>query len=176
MGLSAEHAKYCQLRASGDTTRKAAYLATYPNASPDSATTLAARLERRASIKAEIARLQKRSETPLVLSRQEKREFLARVVRTPIGEVDEDSDLCESKTLYYDKEGNHIRTVLKMPGKATCIEIDNKMAGHNEPEKVEHTAKNGVMLVPVGGATLNEWEKHAEAQQAKLKEDAKEKG
>jgi hypothetical protein len=175
MVLTEEYKIYCRARADGTLGKREAYLTAFPNASRDSAPVLASRLDRKPEIRAEIARLQKRTETSTVLSRQEKREFLARVVRAKIGEVDETSDLVDSKTLYYDKEGNHIRTVLKLPGKATCIEIDNKMAGHNEPEKVDVTVNGGVMFVPVasGGATLDEWEKAAATQQESLREMAK---
>jgi len=175
MVLTPEHKAYCRARADGTLGKREAYLAAYPNVSRSSAPTLANRLDRKPEIRAEIERLQKKTETATVLSRQEKREFLARVVRAKIAEVDETSDLVDSKTLYYDKEGNLIRTVLKLPGKATCIEIDNKMAGHNEPEKVDVTVNGGVMFVPVasGGATLDEWEKAAATQQENLREMAK---
>jgi len=175
MVLTEEHKIYCRHRADGTLGKREAYLAAFPNASRESAPVLASRLDRKPEIRAEINRLQKRTETSTVLTRQEKREFLARVVRAKIGEIDETSDLCDSKTLYYDKEGNHIRTVLKLPGKATCIEIDNKMAGHNEPEKVDVTVHGGVMLVPTsdGGTTMDEWEKAAALQQESLRSMAK---
>jgi hypothetical protein len=173
--LTEEQKIYARHRADGTLGKREAYLAAYPNASRKSAPVLASRMDQRPEVRAEIERLQKKTETSTVLTRQEKREFLARVVRAKIGEIDETSDLCDSKTLYYDKEGNHIRTVLKMPSKAQCVEIDNKMAGHNEPEKVDVTVNGGVMFVPVpsGGATLEDWEKASVAQQEALRESAK---
>lgn len=175
MVLTPDHVNYCRYRAEGGRNKTQAYLQAFPNAQPKSANTLAARLEKRAEIQAEINRLQKKTETATVLTRQEKREFLARVVRAKLSDLTEESDLVDSKTMYYDKEGNHVRTVLKMPGKATCIEIDNKMAGHNEPEKVDVTVNGGVMFVPVpsGGATLEDWEKASVAQQEVLRDQSK---
>lgn len=176
MELTEEHKVYCRHRADATLGKREAYLAAFPNASRSSAPVLANRLDRKLEIQAEIKRLQTKTETATVLTRQEKREFLARVVRAKIGEIDETSDLCDSKTLYYDKEGNHIRTVLKMPSKAQCIEIDNKMAGHNEAEKVDVTVNGGVMLVPMGSGgpeTLDEWEKQSVLQQEAIKQASK---
>lgn len=147
MKLTAQHLKYCQLRALGDTRKQDCYMACFPDAKKESAAVLANRLERKDEIKAEIKRLQLKTETPLVLSRQEKREFLASVVRDP-----------------QERVGN----------KTKCIEIDNKMAGHNEPDEVNVTHDGGVMHVPMlpvpeGSALLTEWEKQSVAQQASLK-------
>ena len=175
MALSAQQAKYCLLRSSGETTQSSAYLGAYPKATKHSAGTLASLLEMKPKIQAELKRLQSKTETSTTLSRQEKREFLARVVRANLGELDESSDLVEKVDRNHDKDGNRIKTTIKLPGKAQCIEIDNRMAGHNEPEEHKHTIENGVMLVPVGGPTLNDWEKEAAKQQERLKAEAVEK-
>jgi len=179
MALSTQQTKYCQLRAGGDISRQAAYGQAYPNASKKTAGSQGSLLEMKPKILAEIKRLQDATETPLVLSRQEKREFLARVVRADLNSLEKDannSDLVEHISHNFDKGGNEIKTTYKMPGKAQCIEIDNKMAGHNEPEEHKVTVENGVMLVPVGGATLDDWEKQAAEQQEKLKIEAQENG
>jgi hypothetical protein len=150
-------------------TKTDAYLDAYPRTrKPETARVSYQKLEKDPRIQKRIKELQEATETDLVLSRQEKREFLARVVRANLGGLDESSDLLDSVTRRYDKEGNEISTTFKLPSKASCIEIDNKMAGHNEPEEMNVHHDGGVMLVPTGGGTLDEWEKEAVAQQKKL--------
>jgi len=153
-----------------------AYMSAFPRTKKrETARSSYQKLEADPRIPARIKELQEATETDLVLTRQEKREFLARIVRANLAELDESSDLIESVTRRYDKEGNETGTTYKMPSKAQCIEIDNKMAGHNEPEEVNHNFEGGVMLVPTGGASLDEWEKAAIAQQEALKESGQKK-
>lgn len=167
--LTRSQTEYCRLRAGGEMTKTDCYLQAFPRCkSKKTAAGRYQQLELDPRIQAEIQRLQDATETSLVLSRQEKREFLARVVRANLGELDESSDLVDSVTRRYDKDGNEISTTFKLPSKAQCIEIDNKMAGHNEPEEMNIHHDGGVMLVPTGGGTLDEWEKEAVAQQKKL--------
>lgn len=132
-------------------------------------------------IQAEIRRLQKATETPLTLSIQEKREFLARVVRADITKIDPDDpdekngQLLDSVNRSYDKDGNQLKTTVKLCSKIQAIEVDNKLAGHNTPEEHNLNVGGGVMLVPMGGVTLDEWEKAAVAQQEALKDTKKHK-
>jgi hypothetical protein len=143
--------------------------------SKNTASTEATRLEKAPEIKAEIARLKQKTETSATLSRQEKREFLARVVRAEYPQIDPEDplspnlDLVESMQRHYNKDGELTRISFKLPSKTSAIEIDNKMAGHNEPEEHNVTFEGGVMLVPLGGATLDQWEKEAAKQQEALK-------
>lgn len=81
------------------------------------------------------------------LSVEEKRAFLAKIVRTPIGEVDEKSDLCQEFGFDIvgggvrgrlkrgsDESGNEIEEIprerlkFKMPSKLDAIKIDNDLA------------------------------------------------
>ena len=57
------------------------------------------------------------------LSLLEKRAYLAMVVRTPIGEIDEKSPLCQA--VEWGKNGRKI----KMPDKLRALELDAKLAG-----------------------------------------------
>lgn len=168
--LTPQQVEFCKYRADGTMGKADAYLKAYPNAKRSSAAVLARRLEHKPEIQAEIERLQKATETPLVLSRREKREFLASVVRCDARTLDEDSPLVESVTRYYDKDGNHTRTVLKIPSKNQAIEIDNKMAGHNEPDEVHILGGGGVMIVPAN----SNWEEAARKQQEELQQSVSE--
>lgn len=174
--LSPQQERYCRNIAGGNMTKTDAYLDAYPRTKkPETARSAYPRLERDPRIPARIKELQEATETDLVLTRQEKREFLARVVRADLASLDESSDLVDSVTRKYDKEGNETGVTIKLPSKAQCIEIDNKMAGHNEPEEHLHKHEGGVMLVPTGAGTLDDWEKEAVAQQEKLKESGQKK-
>jgi hypothetical protein len=58
------------------------------------------------------------------LSLEEKRKFLADVVRTPVGQVDEESPLAQE--IRYGPDGS---TTIKMPGKLNAIELDARLQG-----------------------------------------------
>jgi phage terminase small subunit len=73
-------------------------------------------------------KLQAASDT--VLTIREKREFLASVVRTPIGEIDEGSPLCQSV-----KIGSEGEREYKMPCKIRSILADNDLAGEGSEAK-----------------------------------------
>lgn len=159
---------YCSLRAEGNIPKYKCYLQAFPTDNKASAKTLANRLENLSRIRARIEQLQKNSENKNTLSRREKREFLARVIRAEVANHQIlDDDLVESIIHYYNKDAKIAKTVVKLPSKLECIKIDNQMAGHNEPEKVEHTLNGGVMLVPAC-ESLDEWEREASRQQDEL--------
>lgn len=174
--LTTQQAQYCQHRVSGNHNKVESYMLAYPKCQKNSASNLSNKLEKKPQIIAEIKRLQGQVEDKSVLTRMEKRQFLARVVRAKLADMDPedpndpDADLIHEITKKYDKDGCHLGTTAKLPGKLQAVEIDNRMSGHNEPEKVEHTINGGVMLVPIGGTTLDEWEKEAMEQQEDLKE------
>lgn len=84
-----------------------------------------------------LAGLNEKAESPLVLTKQQRMEWLSRVVRTPLREVDDQSDLCQELT---ETSGpNGCSTKIKMPSKLGAIAELNKMDGAYEPDKVEHT-------------------------------------
>lgn len=71
-------------------------------------------------------------QNPAILSLIEKREYLARVVRTPVGQVDEDNSLAQKvkRQTRTDKEGNTYQTEeIEIAGKLRALELDAKLAG-----------------------------------------------
>lgn len=66
-----------------------------------------------------------------VLTAQERREFLASVVRTPVGSVNEHSPLAQEVTYEENERGS--RTKVKMPGKLEALKLDAEMAGELSP-------------------------------------------
>jgi len=91
--------------------------------------------------RAEAEKLLRQSEAaiarPVVLDIAEKREFLARVVRTPIGEVDEASDLCQAMEVN-DSGGRKY----KLPCKIAAIKLDNDLAGEGSEAKANEGVRS----------------------------------
>ena len=97
-----------------------AYRRTYsPNGKATVIAVKACELRRRPEVADLIARLQAKTETRETLSRQHKREILAELV------------------LNAEEGGPTIDQKLK------AIELDNKMAGHNQPEQLKLTGRDG---------------------------------
>jgi hypothetical protein len=115
------------------------------------------------------------AQSKLTMSRTSKREFLCRLRDVKITEINlddvekKDHDLIESVTYRYDREGNKISATVKLPSKLQALDMDNRMAGHNEAEKIEIELTGGVMMIPAPTGA-DAWELEAEGQQRKLKE------
>ena len=88
-----------------------AYRSAYPKSSPRSARANATRLMEKPEIASYVEEMREKTETEKTLTRQGKREILARIA------LDESAPL-----------GARLR----------AIDLDNKMAGHYEPEKVAY--------------------------------------
>lgn len=115
----------------------------------------AAQVLARNSVKEYVAKLREPEIRSALLSKDEKRAYLAALIRTPIGEIGPDSILCQEYTsetsgggkrgklkqgVY--PEGNEksgpsktLRRV-KMADKLRAIDLDSKLAGHFEAEKI----------------------------------------
>jgi hypothetical protein len=70
------------------------------------------------------ARVAERAQQKRFLSLDEKREFLARLVRTPIGDIDEESELAEEVRTSTDGT-----TSVKIPSKLKALELDARIMG-----------------------------------------------
>jgi hypothetical protein len=66
-----------------------------------------------------------------ILTLRERREFLASVVRTPVGAIDEHSPLAQE--VVYEESDRGSRTKVKMPGKLEALKLDAEMAGELTP-------------------------------------------
>lgn len=75
-----------------------------------------------------------------ILSLKEKREYLASIVRTPVGEVNESSPLAQKvkRTSSTNKNGQTFDTEeIELPGKLRAIELDAKLAGELDNNKTD---------------------------------------
>ena len=128
--------------------------------------------------KAYLKKLTDKLEELGVASMLEMQMFLTDAIRTPIGMIDDDSPLCQKKTVVKrtvtQKDGSVVETetvtlesINKMDAGKTLI----KMKGWDAPVKIDVNHSGGVMLIPMA-ANLLDWEKAAQDSQAKLMKDA----
>lgn len=99
--------------------------------SNDAANKAAYRLSKDDVVLRMIDELNKQLDKSAVLTRQQRMEWLSRVVTTPIGNVDSASDLCQEVSM--DETG----AKFKMPSKIAAIAELNKMDGAYSPQKME---------------------------------------
>ncbi|WP_397382822.1 terminase small subunit [Prosthecobacter sp.] len=135
--LSGPHQKFCEGIVFG-LNQTEAYLEAYPNSSAEAARRSASDLLTKPDIQAEISRMRKAAEDKAgsaVMTLAEKRMFLARVVRTPVGEVDPTSDLCQEyhRTRQMVGRGEDAEEweteKIKTASKLEAIKIDNDLSG-----------------------------------------------
>ena len=93
-------------------------------------------------VKERVEYIKAQAATSTVLSIAEKREFLAKVLRTPIGEIDERSPLCQSVKI--GKEGER---EYKMPDKLKAISEDNDLAGEGSEAEANKAQVDAVEVL-----------------------------
>ncbi len=122
------HERFAQLVATGKSATEA-YRKVYKT-TVKVAGSAGGRLLKNVQIQQRMAELQQKAAEGAVMSLQEKLEYLAAVKRTPIGEVNETSPLCQS--VEWTESGKK----LKMPDKLKAIELSAKLQGEFK-ERVE---------------------------------------
>jgi hypothetical protein len=140
------HEKFAQAVAGG-MSAGAAYRKIYKS-KPESAETQGPLLLRDVQVSFRVAEIRenanKIAKERLDLTQEEVLAYLARVVRTPIGDVDHTSDLCQERTFI---EGNEETSVkVKMVGKLEAIKQVATMCGWNAPQKVENDGKLEIVV------------------------------
>ncbi len=109
-------------------SQRAAYLQAYPSASPRTAEVQSSRLITRPDIRATLDHLHSQVETQAILTLQEKRAYLARIVRTSATDVRPGTDLVQAITTA--KDGSQ---TLRLPDKLRAIYLDARLAGELPP-------------------------------------------
>lgn len=108
----------------------AAYQAAYPDSKPASAMSNSTRLMRNDKVAAEIAALRataKEKAGSPVLTLAEKLDFLASIVRTPVGDLHPRSPLAQEWIEETSEFGS--KTKVKMPCKLRALELHAKLSG-----------------------------------------------
>lgn len=123
--ISGPQRKFCEGIIKGLSNTEA-YLKAYPKSSAEAARRSASDLLTKPDIQACIAELREKADNrpgSAVLTRAQKRDFLARLVMARVGELPPDSDLWNSiKTTDQGIE-------YKLPDKLNAIKLDNDLAG-----------------------------------------------
>lgn len=124
------HQRFADLVLEG-TPHRDAYAALYPDAKPASRNPLAARLLSRRDVQAYMAAVRQEAAQGTVLSVLEKREFLARITRTPITDLcpqtGKNADLIKSYTLTESESGTTVK--IERFDALKAIDADNKLSG-----------------------------------------------
>lgn len=110
----------------------------------DAASKAASRLSKDGEVLRMIDELNAQLDRSAIATKQECLEFLTAVLRTPIGEVGEDSPLCQE--VAYTDSGMR----KKMPGKIEAVRELSKLAGYNEPEPVDVLGLSKIAAVLAG--------------------------
>lgn len=127
--LSGPHQKFAEGIAFG-LNQTEAYLAAYPDVTRETAAANGSALLRNTKITDEVARLRKEAEKQAgsaVLTLAEMYSYLSSVVRTPVGDVDETSELCQEYSDEVSEFG--AKKKFKMPCKLRALELHAKLAG-----------------------------------------------
>lgn len=150
------HERFAQLVAKGEMLFNA-YGTVYPRSRKWKKNALYQRaheLAKRPDVKARIDELLQVGADDTIASRRELAQFMTRVVRTPISNVDEDSDLAQEKTVKVIGEDATVEKI-RMPDKLGAAERLSKLMGYDEPEKTESTVKfqpDEAVLKKLGGS------------------------
>lgn len=164
---NAQHERFANEIAKGrDNT--SAYQAAYPKSSRVAARKGGSRLLTNEDIQGRIVDLQRKTEDKTTLSIMEKRQFYALIVRTPIGEIDDNHPLCQAVKRTETKDGGSVE--FKMPDKLRATELDNELSGH--VKQVGTTVNVGVAVNNITATEEQRTElisrKRAAAERAKL--------
>jgi phage terminase small subunit len=95
-----------------------------------------------------VSKLREKAFSREALSYAEKRAFLARAVRTSIGEIHEGSDLAQEVTITEGKEGTSRK--VKAVDKLRAIELDSKLAGDFYADRTPQASNPFLMIVSLG--------------------------
>jgi len=139
--VNAREAQYCRLRSQGLSQANACMSAGYNPSNPRSAAVIGHEIEKRPHVKAYLNSLRTAIWRANAISADERRAFLADIVRTPVGEVTENSPLCQSYKV--DNEG---KVEYKMPDKLKALELDAKLAGELREQAQVSATFNFAML------------------------------
>lgn len=95
-----------------------------------------------------VSKLREKQFAKDVLSMSEKRAFLARAVRTPVGEINEGSDLAQEVTISEGANGSSRK--VKAVDKLRAIELDSRIAGDFYADRNESVSNPFLFLVTLG--------------------------
>ena len=129
--LSPKQSQFIKYHLEGLPLSKAYLLAGYKSNSVENAASDACRLIKTPKVSQAIERAKAVEWEKTVMSLAERKAFLSSVARTPAGQVDKDSPLCQEYSEDVDQMGN-VKKRVKMPNKLEAINILSKLSGDYE--------------------------------------------
>lgn len=139
------HQRFADLLLQGQDPGAAVIAAGFKPGGRASAQVMASRMKKRADVAAYIAAIQAAAANKAVIERAEVVQFLADVLRTPIGEIDEKHPLAQE--FQVDEIGEAAtRTKVKMPAKMDAAKQLCTMMGWSAPEEVKVTSEIHVVI------------------------------
>ena len=95
-----------------------------------------------------VAKLREKAFSREVLTFSEKRAWLARAVRTSVGEIHEGSDLAQEVTITEGKEGTSRK--VRAVDKLRALELDSRLAGDFYADRTPQASNPFLMIVSLG--------------------------
>lgn len=129
--LSPKQNQFVKYHLEGLPLSKSYLLAGYKSSSIENAASDACRLIKTAKVSQAIQRAKAVEWEKTVMSLAERKAYLSSVARTPAGQVDKDSPLCQEYSEDVDQSGN-VKKRVKMPNKLEAINILSKLSGDYE--------------------------------------------
>jgi hypothetical protein len=114
----------------------------------EDASSYGCKLLRQDRVKDYVSKLREKAFSREALSYAEKRAFLARAVRTPVGELHEASDLAQEVTITESKEGTSRK--VKAVDKLRALELDSKLAGDFYSDREPQANNPFLFIVSLG--------------------------
>lgn len=139
--LTEKQKEFARLLVEGKLSKPDAYRKAFKrkDMKQETASKAASRLSKNVDIRRYMDTLNAQLDKSTVLTKQQRMEWLSRVVTTPIGDIDNTSDLCQEYSVGEDG------IKYKMPSKISAIQELNKMDGAYTPQKMELDAGENFM-------------------------------
>jgi phage terminase small subunit len=144
---------FCQYIAEGESQARAYLKAGFKANTIQQAGSNAIRLIRTERVASYLSKLKELNFAKNALSVSEKRAFLARAVRTPVGEITEASDLAQEVTFSEGKEGSSRK--VRAVDKLKAIELDSKISGDFYADRNENINNPFLFLVSLGKQSVD---------------------
>ena len=129
--LSPKQSLFVKYHLEGMPLSKAYLLAGYKSSSIENAASDACKLIKSPKVSQRIKKLKEIEWENQVMSLAERKAYLSQVARTPAGQVDKDSPLCQEYSEDVDQLGN-VKKRVKMPNKLEAVNILSKLSGDYE--------------------------------------------
>ena len=145
---------FCQYLAEGESQARAYLKAGFKANTIQQAGANAIRLMRTERVMTYLGKIKEIVFKNQVLSFNEKRAIISRMVKAAPSEVGADSMLAQSYTEEVDVQGNVKRKVV-LPDKARLIDLDNRMAGDNFADRSPQVSNPFTLIIALGKTAGN---------------------